>query len=57
LDIRGTLHSEAYLDRDLLLFDGKANQVVYVPPRTQDGHPAYRRRPAEGARMGQCQSA
>jgi CubicO group peptidase (beta-lactamase class C family) len=28
-----TLHSEPYLDRDLYLFDGNGNQVVYVVPR------------------------
>lgn len=28
-----TPHGEAYLDRDLWLFDGNANQVVYVIPR------------------------
>ena len=30
--VRGTLHSEPYLARDLLLFDGNANQVVYIIP-------------------------
>ncbi len=29
------LHSEPYLDRDLFLFDGNSNQVVYVSPATQ----------------------
>lgn len=28
-----TRHSEPYLDRDLYLFDGNGNQVVYVMPR------------------------
>ncbi|MFT7287717.1 MAG: CubicO group peptidase (beta-lactamase class C family) [Halieaceae bacterium] len=28
-----TLHSEAYLDKDLYLFDGNSNQVVYLIPR------------------------
>jgi CubicO group peptidase (beta-lactamase class C family) len=41
-----TLHSEPYLARDLFLFDGNANQVVYIVPslqlvivRTGDGPP------------------
>jgi len=48
---RRVLHSEPYLAKDLFLFDGNANQVVYVvpsqklvilrtggpPPRAQDG--------------------
>lgn len=29
------LHSAPYLDRDLYLFDGNANQVVYVSPATR----------------------
>ena len=33
LEIGKTAHSEPYLDRDLFLFDGNGNQVVYVVPR------------------------
>ena len=40
------LHSEPYLDKDLYLFDGNSNQVVYMIPsqnmiilRTGDGPP------------------
>ena len=29
------LHGEPYLDRDLFLFDGNSNQVVYVSPATR----------------------
>lgn len=32
LPIKGTLHSEPYLAQDLYLFDGNANQVVYIVP-------------------------
>lgn len=28
----GTLHSEPYIDKDLALFDGNGNQVVYIMP-------------------------
>lgn len=28
----GTLHSEPYLDKDIALFDGNGNQVVYIMP-------------------------
>jgi CubicO group peptidase (beta-lactamase class C family) len=33
--IPGTLHSEPYLAADLALFDGNANQVVYIVPSEQ----------------------
>jgi CubicO group peptidase (beta-lactamase class C family) len=33
--IRGTFHSEPYLADDLFLFDGNANQVVYIIPSQQ----------------------
>lgn len=29
------LHSQAYPDRDLFLFDGNSNQVVYISPQTR----------------------
>lgn len=32
---RGVLHSEPYLAGDLVLFDGNANQVVYIVPSEQ----------------------
>ena len=28
----GTLHSEPYIDKDIALFDGNGNQVVYIMP-------------------------
>lgn len=28
----GTLHSEPYIDKDIVLFDGNGNQVVYIMP-------------------------
>ena len=28
----GTLHSEPYIDKDIALFDGNGNQVVYIIP-------------------------
>ena len=31
-DLIGSLHSEPYLDKDILLFDGNGNQVVYILP-------------------------
>jgi len=31
-DFSATLHSEPYLDKDILLFDGNGNQVIYMLP-------------------------
>jgi CubicO group peptidase (beta-lactamase class C family) len=33
LNVGKTNHGEVYLDRDLYLFDGNANQVIYIIPR------------------------
>lgn len=32
MDVGKVLHSEPYLDRELFLFDGNSNQVVYIVP-------------------------
>lgn len=32
LTFGGTLHSEPYVDKDLILFDGNGNQVAYIMP-------------------------
>lgn len=34
-NIRGTLHSQPYLADDLFVFDGNANQIVYIVPSQQ----------------------
>ena len=33
--VRGTLHSEPYLADDVFMFDGNANQIVYIIPSQQ----------------------
>jgi CubicO group peptidase (beta-lactamase class C family) len=33
--VRGTLHSQPYLADDMFMFDGNANQIVYIVPSQQ----------------------
>lgn len=35
MEMGRTLHSEPYLDRDIFLFDGNGNQVIYIVPSQQ----------------------